>query len=169
MSSMIGSLTPQCKQALALPLLFMLSSAGINASTYWLQNIEAQSPYNPACSLSTLVRCCYQHHPKTRYCWLVRPSQTGFPPVRLIALRLGAQSRFAGQILFLYRSLCLFPCGVKTIFPYPCSSSPLCKADRNKTGYGHYNCRFFNEAGAAYKIYSFSCPIFRLHNGFILA
>ena len=94
MSSMIGSLTPQCKQALALPLLFMLSSAGINASTYWLQNIEAQSPYNPACSLSTLVRCRYRHHPKTRYWWVANPCQTGFAPVRLLALRLGAQSRF---------------------------------------------------------------------------
>ena len=71
--------------------------------------------------------------------------------------------------LVIYRGFRLFLCRVKTVFPYPCSSAPLCKADRHKAGYGHNNCRFFNEAGAAYKIYSFSCFKFRLHNAFILA
>ena len=32
----------------------MLPSAGIKASADWSQNVEAQSPCNPACSLSTL-------------------------------------------------------------------------------------------------------------------
>ena len=45
----------------------------------------------PIFSLSTLSRQHYCSPPKTRYCWLVRPSQTGFSPARLPALRLGAQ------------------------------------------------------------------------------
>ena len=50
----------------------------------------------PVFSLSTLSRLHYCTPPKTRYCWLVKPSQTGFSPARLPALRLGAQSRFIG-------------------------------------------------------------------------
>ena len=94
MSSMIGSMTPQCEQLLAISFLLLLPSAEIRASAGWSQNVEAQSPYNPACSLSTLVRCRYRHHPKTRYWWVANPCQTGFAPVRLLALRLGAQFRF---------------------------------------------------------------------------
>lgn len=52
MSSMIGSLTPQRKQALALSLLFMLSSAGIKASTNWLLKISRLNHH-----LTLLARC----------------------------------------------------------------------------------------------------------------
>lgn len=47
----------------------------------------------PVFSLSTLSRLHYCTPPKTRYCWLVKPSQTGFSPARLPALRLGARFR----------------------------------------------------------------------------
>ena len=44
------------------------------------------------CHITLLPRCLRladivaNYPPKTRYCWLVRPSQTGFPPVRMYAL-----------------------------------------------------------------------------------
>ena len=41
---------------------------------------------SPTCPLSALRSSHYWLPRKIRYCWLARPSQTGFAPVRLIAL-----------------------------------------------------------------------------------
>lgn len=71
----------------------VLLSAEIRASALRMSKFRGSITF-PIFSLSTLSRQHYCSPPKTRYCWLVRPSQTGFSPARLPALRLGAQSRF---------------------------------------------------------------------------
>ena len=92
----------------------MLPSAGIKASADWSQNVEAQSPCNPTCSLSTLRSLMliqqrrYRLPRKTRYWWVANPCQTGFSPVRLLALRLGAQSRFVILISNVFQILRIF-------------------------------------------------------------
>lgn len=71
----------------------VLLSAEIRASALRMSKFRGSITF-PIFSLSTLSRQHYCSPPKTRYCWLVRPSQTGFSPARLPALRLGAQFRF---------------------------------------------------------------------------
>ena len=78
----------------------VLLSAGIRASALQMSKFRGSITF-PIFSLSTLSRQHYCNPPKTRYCWLVRPSQTGFSPDRLPALRLGAQSRFAVALLYI--------------------------------------------------------------------
>ena len=71
----------------------VLLSAEIRASALRMSKFRGSITF-PIFSLSTLSRQHYCSPPKTRYCWLVRPSQTGFSPARLPALRLGAQFLF---------------------------------------------------------------------------
>ena len=78
----------------------VLLSAEIRASALRMSKFRGSITF-PIFSLSTLSRQHYCSPPKTRYCWLVRPSQTGFSPARLPALCLGAQSRFVVALLYI--------------------------------------------------------------------
>ena len=87
----------------------VLLSAEIRASALQMSKFRGSITF-PVFSLSTLSRLHYCTPPKTRYCWLVKPSQTGFSPARLPALRLGAQFRFISY------AVCF--CGVKELFMF---------------------------------------------------